>query len=60
MDAVLTPRLCSFRQAWQALGELSRPEAMSRYIDLLDAVCPAFRPYAEAHKCDLEAKQRKL
>ncbi|KAF0301798.1 Golgi resident protein GCP60 [Amphibalanus amphitrite] len=48
------------RQAWQALGELSRPEAMTRYIELLDSVCATFRPYAEAHKCDLEAKQRKL
>ena len=48
----------SDRQAWQALGDLSRPEAMSGYIELLDAVCPAFRPFSEAHKCDREAKRR--
>jgi len=48
------------RQAWQALGPLGREEAMLRYVDLLDAVCPAFRPYADAHKCQLEAEHERL
>ncbi|XP_037073452.1 Golgi resident protein GCP60-like [Pollicipes pollicipes] len=48
------------RQAWQALGDVSREQAMTQYVDLLDSLCPTFKPYAEAHKFDMEAKQLKM
>ncbi|KAF0297489.1 Golgi resident protein GCP60 [Amphibalanus amphitrite] len=47
------------REAWQRLGDMSRPDSMVRYIEMLDAACPIFRPFAEAHRRDLEAQERR-
>ncbi|XP_017471409.1 PREDICTED: Golgi resident protein GCP60 [Rhagoletis zephyria] len=35
---------------WQLLGDISREQAMEGFIDLLDNMCTAFRPYTEAVK----------
>ena len=40
------------------LGDMSAEDAMANFVDLLDAHCPIFRPYAEAHKADLENRRR--
>ncbi|KAH8415290.1 hypothetical protein KR222_000389, partial [Zaprionus bogoriensis] len=36
------------QQHWQLLGEITREQAMEGFIDLLDTMCSAFRPYIEA------------
>ncbi|XP_073835539.1 Golgi resident protein GCP60 [Musca autumnalis] len=36
------------RMHWAALGDISREQAMEGFIDLLDSMCSAFRPYVEA------------
>ncbi|XP_053951858.1 Golgi resident protein GCP60 [Anastrepha ludens] len=38
------------RLHWQLLGAISREQAMEGFIDLLDTMCTAFRPYVEAVK----------
>ncbi|XP_076313909.1 Golgi resident protein GCP60 [Tachypleus tridentatus] len=46
------------RQAWASLGDMSEDDAMEGFVNLLDSACPLFRPYVEAHKRDLEEKER--
>lgn len=46
------------RQAWQALNNMPREDAMLDFVKILDNACPLFRPYVEAHKRDLEEKER--
>jgi len=46
------------RQAWQTLGSMSKDDAMIDFIRILDNACPLFRPYVEAHKRDLEERER--
>ncbi|KAJ8895072.1 hypothetical protein PR048_000397 [Dryococelus australis] len=46
------------RLAWQALGDISRQDAMVGFVELLDKTCPIFRPYVEAHKRDEEERER--
>lgn len=38
------------RMHWQLLGDINREQAMEGFIDLLDNMCTAFRPYVEAVK----------
>ena len=45
------------RVAWQAVGDASKEESMSRFIEFLDRLCPLFRPFVQAHKADLEARE---
>lgn len=46
------------RMAWQQLGKISKAQAMEGFIDLLDRLCPLFKPYIEAIKKDREEKHR--
>lgn len=46
------------RIAWQQLGTISKAQAMEGFLDLLDRLCPLFKPYVEAIKKDKEEKQR--
>ncbi|XP_034110116.1 Golgi resident protein GCP60 [Drosophila albomicans] len=36
------------QQHWQLLGDITREQAQEGFIDLLDTMCSAFRPYIEA------------
>ncbi|XP_077521728.1 Golgi resident protein GCP60 [Amblyomma americanum] len=47
------------RQAWISLGDTDREAAMKKFIELLNLKCPLFRPFVEAHKADMEEKERK-
>ncbi|KAL3874937.1 hypothetical protein ACJMK2_037889 [Sinanodonta woodiana] len=47
------------RQAWQAMGDMSRTTAMEEFIKQLDSICPLFRPYIEAHRTEKEEKFKK-
>ncbi|XP_026478464.1 Golgi resident protein GCP60-like [Ctenocephalides felis] len=38
------------RLAWMQLGNLSKAQSMEGFIDLLDRLCPLFKPYIEAIK----------
>ncbi|CAO1436060.1 unnamed protein product [Diamesa serratosioi] len=44
------------RKHWQVLGNMSKIQAMESFIDLLDRLCPSFKPYIEAIKKDKEEK----
>lgn len=44
------------RKHWQTLGTMSKIQAMESFIDLLDRLCPSFKPYIEAIKQDKEQK----
>uniref|UniRef100_A0A2M3ZGF3 Protein involved in maintenance of golgi structure and er-golgi transport n=1 Tax=Anopheles braziliensis TaxID=58242 RepID=A0A2M3ZGF3_9DIPT len=46
------------RIAWQQLGTITKLQAMEGFIDLLDRLCPLFKPYVEAIKKDKEEKLR--
>lgn len=46
------------RIAWQHLGTITKLQAMEGFIDLLDRLCPLFKPYVEAIKKDREEKFR--
>ncbi|KAG4074446.1 hypothetical protein HA402_014398 [Bradysia odoriphaga] len=46
------------RMAWQQLAKISKPQAMEGFVDLLDRLCPLFKPYVEAIKKDREEKHR--
>ena len=46
------------RIAWQQLGNITKIQAMESFIDLLDRLCPLFKPYVEAIKKDKEEKHR--
>jgi golgi resident protein GCP60 len=65
LDVVKEPPLGMFdvigrdrRLAWQQLGNLSKAQSMEGFIDLLDRLCPSFKPYIEAIKKDNEEKCR--
>ncbi|KAH8273357.1 hypothetical protein KR018_006837, partial [Drosophila ironensis] len=47
------------QQHWQLLGEISREQAMEGFVDLLDTMCSAFRPYIEAVRQDRDETLRK-
>ena len=47
------------RQLWKTLGDLSREEAMQRYIAHLLTISPLFHTFMEAHKRHLEEELRK-
>ncbi|KAG1681426.1 Golgi resident protein GCP60 [Nymphon striatum] len=47
------------RQAWASLGDMTREKAMISYIKLLDSVCTLFKAFVEAHKRDINEKERK-
>lgn len=46
------------REQWTTLGSMSKLQAMEGFIDLLDRLCPSFKPYIEAIKQDREEKRR--
>lgn len=46
------------RQAWITLGDMSVDEAKRKFVELLDSLCPLFKPYVKALKCDYEEKER--
>lgn len=33
------------RKVWESLGDLSKLQSMEGFIDLLDRLCPIFRPF---------------
>ncbi|EDX02089.1 Golgi resident protein GCP60 [Drosophila yakuba] len=47
------------QQHWQLLGEITREQAMEGFVDLLDTMCSAFRPYIEAVRQDRDETLRK-
>ncbi|KAJ9578200.1 hypothetical protein L9F63_005589, partial [Diploptera punctata] len=46
------------RLAWQSLGSITRGEAMAGFVKLLNKLCPLFKPFIEAHKWDVEERER--
>ena len=71
LDMVGNDRKCAFeratqdstqpffsRQAWIALSDMSKEEAMQEFIQLLLDRCPMFKPYLQAHHVDNQEKDR--
>lgn len=48
---------CS-RQAWIALGDMSKDQAKEEFIKFLFQRCPTFRLHLEAHHVENEEKDR--
>ncbi|XP_070490303.1 Golgi resident protein GCP60 [Chironomus tepperi] len=46
------------RNQWTLLGDMTKLQSMEGFIDLLDRLCPSFKPYIEAIKQDREEKKR--
>jgi golgi resident protein GCP60 len=46
------------RNQWALLGDINKLQAMEGFIDCLDRLCPAFKPYVEAIKKDREEKSK--
>ncbi|XP_067681298.1 Golgi resident protein GCP60-like isoform X1 [Haliotis asinina] len=46
------------RQAWQALGDMSKESAMEEFVKFLEGSCNLFKPFVEAHKAEKEEKLR--
>lgn len=46
------------RDTWQGLGDMNKDKAMLNFIELLDASSPAFKPFVEAQKADIEMKKQ--
>jgi len=46
------------RDAWQALGDLKKEEAMFKFTELLNDSCPAFKPFVEAHITNIEMEKQ--
>lgn len=55
---ISVPTFYVCRLAWQALGEMSQEMAMKSFVDMLDSLCPLFKPFIEAHKRDAEERIR--
>lgn len=47
-----------WRQAWIALGDMSKEQAMEEYVKLLLARCSIFRIYLENQHSENEEKDR--
>lgn len=46
-------------QLWKSLGDLSKDEAMKKYIEVISRACPLFHAHLEAHKRNLEEMEQK-
>jgi hypothetical protein len=40
------------------LGDINQDEAMTGFVELLDKLCPIFKPFVEAHRWDVEERER--
>ena len=49
-----------FRNAWASLGEMTRPEAMSNFVEEVLKVMPHLKPYLEAQRKEEELKREAL
>ncbi|OTF78393.1 hypothetical protein BLA29_006892 [Euroglyphus maynei] len=47
------------RNAWISLNTISANEARQKFVQHLDNICPVFRSYLIAVRCDIEEKERK-
>jgi hypothetical protein len=48
-----------YRQLWKSLGNLSKEDAMNKYIELITKICPLFHAYLEAHKSHIEEMEQR-
>ena len=46
---------CFYRNAWTALGEMPKEQAMRNFIDGVQKQIPELKPYHEAYKSAAEA-----
>ncbi|XP_043915584.1 Golgi resident protein GCP60 [Protopterus annectens] len=47
------------RREWAALGNISKEEAMTEFVKLLNKCCHLFAPYVISHKIEKEEQERK-
>ncbi|XP_040286520.1 Golgi resident protein GCP60 isoform X2 [Bufo bufo] len=47
------------RKEWATLGNMSKQEAMTEFVTLLNTCCHLFSPYVTSHKIEKEEQERK-
>ncbi|KAG6929430.1 acyl-CoA binding domain containing 3, partial [Chelydra serpentina] len=47
------------RKEWAALGNMSKPEAMAEFVQLLNRCCHLFSTYVTSHKIEREEQEKK-
>ena len=47
-----------FRQAWMALGDMTKEQAKEEFVKYLLERCPTFRLHLEAHYVESEEQER--
>ncbi|XP_072266040.1 Golgi resident protein GCP60 [Pyxicephalus adspersus] len=47
------------RKEWAALGSMSKQDAMTEFVSLLNGCCNLFSPYITSHKIEKEEQERK-
>lgn len=47
-----------FRQAWMALGDMTKEQAREEFVKYLLERCPMFRLHLEAHHVESEEQER--
>lgn len=47
-----------FRQAWMALGDMTKEQAKEEFVKYLLERCPMFRLHLEAHHVESEEQER--
>lgn len=52
-------RLLSLRKEWAALGNMSKQEAMTEFVKLLNRCCHLFSTYVTSHKIEKEEQEKK-
>lgn len=55
---IISNLIVKYRNAWILLEDMTPSVAQKNFIDLLDCLCPLFRPYVMAIRCDLDEKRR--
>lgn len=49
----------SLRKEWAALGNMSKQEAMTEFVKLLNRCCHLFSTYVTSHKIEKEEQEKK-
>lgn len=56
---LLSPLLLPPRKEWAALGNMSKQEAMTEFVKLLNRCCHLFSTYVTSHKIEKEEQEKK-
>ena len=52
--------ISSLRNAWKGLGDLSKDDAMARFVENVKESMPSFEAFLEEQRVQQESQQKKL